>query len=289
MAPAVQEETPLMRAHSLPALGLAVVAAGCLALLVALVFRDSSEPARGVGARTDQHTPTEHRNDSGTPDRPKDTPGGSPTKVENDDNRTAPKPGTERWHYQEFLRRAAADPNEFDRLADTKIASGAPLEERIALLRAAWKIRETKALRWFSEAFAAAAGKEDKAADALRAFVVRHLALHADAVPEARQFLREEVFLDDTVRVRDRAAAGRAVLRTADPREISMMLATIRGISDADVAGGALIGLGLNDHADAASALTWLAAHHPQQRVRERAAELSRQRLAGEVGKEEDE
>ncbi|MHC4578932.1 MAG: hypothetical protein ACYTED_16165, partial [Planctomycetota bacterium] len=70
--------------------------------------------------------------------------------------------------------------------------------------------------------------------------------------------------------------------------EISTLLATIRGISDAAVAEGALVGLGLNDHADAASALTWLSGNHPQKRVRDRAAEVSRQRLTGDVGREEE-
>jgi hypothetical protein len=176
--------------------------------------------------------------------------------VEKDDNRNKPIPGTERWHYEEFLRLAAADPDGFDRLADEKANSEAPLQERVALLRAAWKVRGREALRWFSGAFAEEAGTPDKAADALRGFVVRHLASHARAVPEVRGFLREKVFLDETVNARDRSVAGRAVLQAADPGEISTLLATIRGISDAAVAEGALVGLGLNDHADAASALT---------------------------------
>jgi hypothetical protein len=178
--------------------------------------------------------------------------------VEKDDDRNKPIPGTERWHYEEFLRLAAADPDGFDRLADEKADSEAPLQERVALLRAAWKVRGKEALRWFSGAFAREAGTQDRAADALRGFVVRHLASHARAVPEVRGFLRDKVFLDETVNARDRSVAGRAVLEAADPREISTLLATIRGISDAAVAEGALVGLGLNDHADAASALTWL-------------------------------
>jgi hypothetical protein len=208
--------------------------------------------------------------------------------VERDDNRTKPIPGTERWHYEEFLRLAAADPDGFDRLADEKIQSEAPLQERVALLRAAWKVRGREALRWFSSAFAGGAGKQDRAADALRGFVVRHLASHARTVPEVREFLREKVFLDETVNARDRSVAGRAVLQAADPGEISTLLETIRGISDAAVAEGALVGLGLNDHTDAASALAWLSNNHPQKRVRDRAAEVARQRLTGDVGKEEE-
>jgi hypothetical protein len=208
--------------------------------------------------------------------------------VERDDNRIKPIPGTERWHYEEFLRLAAADADGFDRLADEKANSEAPLQERIALLRAAWEVRRKESLRWFSAAFAGGAGMQDRAADALRGFVVRHLASHARAVPEARDFLRERVFLDETANARDRSAAGRAVLQAADPGEISTLLAAIRGISDAAIAEGALLGLGLNDHAEAASALTWLSSNHPQEHVRARAAEVSRQRRAGDVGKIEE-
>ncbi len=256
-------------------------------LLAVFVFR-GSEPVHGAGGRRDHRPPAERRGDPVTAGRPKPIPGGSPTEVERDDNRIKPIPGTERWHYEKFLRKAAADPDGFDRLADEKANSEAPLQERVALLRAAWKVRGKEALRWFSDAFAGGAGTQDRAADALRGFAVRHLASHARAVPEVRDFLREKVFLDEAVNARDRSVAGRAVLQAADPWEISTLLATIRGISDAAVAEGALVGLGLNDHADAASALTWLSSNHPQKRVRDRAAEVSRQRLTGDVGKEEE-
>jgi len=267
---------------------LAAVGAGGLVLLAVLVFRSSSGPAREAGVQRDHHQPAERRGDPVVPGIPKHGPGGSPAEVEKDDNRFKPIPGTERWHYEKFLRLAAADPDAFDRLADEKTNSEAPLQERVALLRAAWKARGSKALRWFSRAFAGAAGRQEKAADALRGFVVRHLASHGRAAPKARDFLREKVFLDETVNARDRSVAGRALLETANPAEISTLLVTIRGISDAAVAEGALVGLGLNDHADAANALTWLSGNHPQKRVRDRAAEVFRQRLTGDVGKKEE-
>ncbi len=267
---------------------LAVAAVGGLVLLAILVFRGSSEPAHRALGRNDHRPPAEHGGDPVTPGRPKHEPGGPPTEAEMDDNRIEPIPGTERWHYEEFLRLAAADPVGFDRLADEKINSDDPLQERIALLRAGWKVRGAESLRWFSGAFAGGAGTEDPAADALRGFVVRHLASHARAVAEVRDFLRERVFLDETVSARDRSVAGRAVLRAADPGEISTLLVAIREISDAVVADGALVGLGLNEHDAAASALTWLSSNHPQKGVRDRAAEVSRQRLTGNVGSEEE-
>jgi len=257
-------------------------------LLAVLVFRSTAEPVHGGGERIDPRPATKRQNDPVTSGTPKQNPEASPVEEETDNNRIKPIPGTERWHYEEFLRRAAADPDGFDRLADEIASSEAPLQERVALLRAAWKVRGPEAMRWFSSAFGAEAGTQDKAADALRAFVVRHLASHARAVPEARNFLKEKVFLNETVSARDRSAAGCVVLQTADPGELPALLETIRGITDAAVAEGALVGLGSNDHADAASALTWLSSNHPQKRVRERAAEVSRQRLTGDVGKEEE-
>jgi len=267
---------------------LAVAALGGLVLLAILVFRGSSEPAHRALGREDHHPPAEHGGDPVTPGTPKHEPGGPPTEAEMDDNRIKPIAGTERWHYEEFLRLAAADPDGFHRLADEKINSDVPLQERIALLRAGWEVRGAKSLRWFSGAFAGGAGTEDPAADALRGFVVRHLASHAPAVAEVRDFLREQVFLDETVNARDRSVAGRAVLRDADPGEISTLLVAIREISDAVVADGALVGLGLNKDAAAESALTWLASNHPQKGVRDRAAEVSRQRVTGDVGSEEE-
>jgi len=268
---------------------LAAMGAGGLALLAVLVFRNSTEPGHGARGRSDHDPPPERRDDPVKPERPKRIPGGSLNEVEDDDNRSKPNPGTERWHYEEFLRLAAADQGGFDRLVDEKIRSEAPLQERVALLRAAWKVRGSEALRWFSGAFAAGgAGPQDRAADALRGFVVRHLASHARAVADVREFLKEKVFLDEAVNTRDRSAAGRAVLEAADPGEISTLLEAIRRISDSDIAEGALIGLGLNDHAAAASALTWLSNNHPRKHVRDRAAEVSRQRLARNVGEEEE-
>ena len=45
------------------------------------------------------------------------------------DNRIKPIPGTERWHYEEFLRLAAAEPDNFDQQVDEKNKSEAPLQE----------------------------------------------------------------------------------------------------------------------------------------------------------------
>jgi len=268
---------------------LAAAATGGLLLLAVFVFRGSSEPSRVARGRGDRGPPAERRGDPVAPGRPKQIPGGSTTELDHGDSRLQPTPGTERWHYEEFLRLAAAAPDRFDRLLNEKSNSAAPLQERIALLRAAWKVRGSEALPWFTGAFAEGAGAHEKEADTLRGFVVRYLAAHARADREVREFLRDRVFRDKTVNARDRSVAGRTVLQYADSGEISNLLETIRGTSDATVADGALVGLGLNPHADAASALTWLSGNHPQQLVRERAAEISRQRLTGDVGKEEDE
>jgi len=267
---------------------LAAGATGGLLLLAFFVFRGSPEPGRGARGRGDHGPPEERRGDPVAPAKPKQVPGGSATEPDHGDSGLKPTPGTERWHYEEFLRLAASDPDRFDRLLNEKSNSAALLHERVALLRAAWKVRGTEALRWFAGAFARGAGTQDGATNALRGFVVRHLASHAPAVPEVRVFLREKVFLDETVNARDRGVAGRAVLKAADAAEISTLLAAIRGIADPAVAEGALVGLGLNDRAEAASALTWITRNHPLQRVRDRAAEVSRQRLAGDVGKQEE-
>ncbi|MHC4939291.1 MAG: hypothetical protein ACYTHK_10010 [Planctomycetota bacterium] len=267
---------------------LAVAAVAGLVVLAALVFRSSSGPAHRTLGRDDHGPAADQRRVPAGPGRPERDPGNSPTEAANEDNRNKPIPGTERWHYEKFLRLAAADPDGFDRLAGEKAVSDAPLQERIALLRAGWKVRGAQSLRWFSGAFARAGRPEDPSADELRGFVVRHLASHAEAAPGVRDFLRNRVFLDETVNARDRGVAGRAVLRTAEPGEISTLLLAIREIADATVADGAIVGLGLNDHASAASALTWLSINHPQKGVRDRAAEVSRRRLAGDVARDEE-
>jgi hypothetical protein len=262
---------------------LAVGAAGALVLLAALVLQSPSRPAREAAGREDPRPPDERPGAPVASGRPPPGSVDSPNEVERDDNRTKPIPGTERWHYERFLRLAAAEPERFDRLAGEKARSEAPLQERVALLRAAWETRGKKALPWFSDAFSRTGSP-----DALRGFVVRHLASQARAVSEVRDFLRDKVFLAETVDARDRGVAGRAVLQAAPPGEISTLRAAILGITDPTVAEGALVGLGLNHHADAADALTWLSRHHPLKGVRERAAEISRQRRTGDVGEEEE-
>lgn len=260
---------------------LAVAATVALVLLAALVSRSPSERPRGAGRRSDPRPEAKRPGDRVAPARAPASVD-SRNEVEEDDNRIKPIPGTERWHYERFLRLAAAEPERFERLAAEKAGSDVPLQECVALLRAAWEIRGKEALRWFLDAFS-----RSGSADALRGFVVRHLASHARGVPEVRDFLRDTVFLEKTVNARDRSVAGRAVLETADPGEISTLRAAIRGINETTVAEGALVGLGRNPHAEAAAALAWLASQHPQKRVRDRAAEISRQRRTGDVGEEE--
>jgi len=263
---------------------LAFAGAGVLSLLIVLVFPGPSRPTRST-APADRPPSTE-----GGPDRTAPTPkgpaGSAAGPEEDDDDRAEPIPGTERWHYEKFLRLAAADPDEFARLAAEKTGSGTPLQERVAFLRAALKLRGKDSLPWFADALAAAEGTPDR--DALLGFVVRYLAPHARAVPEVRDFLWERVFLNGNVNARERSAAARAVLEVADAREIGRLVAPLPGISDAAAVDGALVGLGTNDHTEAASALAWISSAHPEKRVRDRAAEITRQRLAGKVGKEEE-
>lgn len=265
-------------------LGFAAGLAVALVLLVVFALRGESERVHGSGEPRHDRPPTRRRTDPVTTQPPRRAPDGAPTGVEKDDNRIKAIPGTERWHYEKFLRTAAADPAGFDRLAAEMSSSAAPLQERVALLRAAWKVRGAKALPWFSAALAVGAGSTDD----LRGFVVRHLAAHARTVPEVRSFLLENVFLADSLGARERGEAGRAVLRTADPAEIQDLLAAIQRMDDETVLEGALVGLGMNRHAEAAAALAWLSRDHPSEHVRARAAEVSRQRTAGEFGAEED-
>lgn len=260
---------------------LALGATVALVLLAALVFRSPSEPTRGASPRSDPRAEAQRPGDQVAPARPAPAAVVSRDEVEEGDNRIQPIPGTERWHYERFLRLAAAEPERFERLAAEKAGSDVPLQECVALLRAAWEIRGKEALRWFLDAFS-----RTGSGDALRGFVVRHLASHARRVPEVRDFLRDTVFLEKTANDRDRSVAGRAVLATADPGEISTLRAAIRGMNETTVADGALVGLGLNRHAEAAAALAWLASRHPLERVRDRAAEISRQRRTGDVGEE---
>jgi len=257
-----------------------LIAAGAVGVvvLVGLVLQGSSGPARRAG-----HPPPQPpRDPAAAPPAPAHADEVPEPAVEADDQRNASIPGTERWHYEQFLQKAAADPAAFDRLVAETVRSGAPLEQRIALLRAAWKVRGPKALPWFADAYAAGAGAPE-ATEALRGFVVRHLASQAQADRGVRAFLTESVFLAETASDRDRSAAVRGVLRIADPGEIAALLDRIQGISDPEIIEGALVGLGSNASPDAAAALTWLSLHHPEKSVRERAAEISRRRLAGDV------
>jgi len=258
--------------------------AGIVSLLVVLILRSPSEPDRN--ARMNHRPRTEGRGDATSPAMVKHVPGDSPTESKEEGDRREPIPGTERWHYEKFLRQFAADPDGFDRVADERTKPDAPLQERVALLRAAWKVRGKESLRWFSDALGASAGTPED--EALRGFAVRFLTPHARALSEVRDFLWESVFLNETATARDRSAAAEAVLQAADADEISKLIASLPAISDAAVAEGALVGLGQNDHGEAASALAWLSSSHPEKRVRDRAAEVARQRLAGNVGREED-
>jgi len=257
-------------------------------LLVAFAFPRSTDHARrGASARGERPAATGDPVATGTPGP---VPGNATEPAHEEDEREAPIAGTERWHYEGFLRQAAADPEGFARVADEKAGSGAtPLEERVALLRAAWKARGKEALRWFVEAVAAAPGMKATDAAALRGFVVRHLAPHAREAPEVREFLWQRVFLDRAATPSDRSAAGRAVAEAADPGEIPALVAALRATTEVEVAEGPLTGLGRNDHPEAASALAWLAESHPVRSVCERAAEIASQRSAGGVQGDKDE
>lgn len=262
--------------------------AGGLVLFAVFLLQKSSETTRGVDEQREPGSSAERPVDPVDPGTRDEVAGGGATEVEEEGNPSRPIPGTERWHYEEYVRLAAGDADGFDRVADAKADSDAPLQERVALLRVAWKVRGKAALPWFSRAFVGRGGAADEASVALRRFVVRHLAPHARDVPDVRDFLREQVFLDASASAADRSSAARALLETADPREILAMREAIRGISDPAVTESALVGLGLNVHPDAAIALTWLSTNHPKKSVRDRAAEVFRQRRTGDVGKGEE-
>ena len=117
--------------------------------------------------------------------------GRAPLPVSDDlaQEREPPRADSEAAHYERFLELGRRRDGSLDALAEPVLTGAAPVDERVAMLRALWDSRAEDAAGWFKAALAAPATAAPEVPD----FAVRFLSERAVREPVARTILTEHL------------------------------------------------------------------------------------------------